>query len=260
MNNFFMNQGIAVIVFSLLVTPAFAEQGFSMTSQTDSRNSAGDLFVKPDSRILPISASYETERFIYTGSVSYVQLNGLRGIPGYDFRWAKSGADDYGTPLAEFVVKDVDASVTYKLPLSQTGGWLLDFTSALKFQNADLLSTPTILKSYSLQLGFTREFGKVSAEAGVGYRLRDNPTGFNYRNSANAYVGGGYQFNADTKLEMYLDVRQGALRTSPNEAEMTTYLSHQLPTKNLTLQSYAFKGVSPNNRDLETGLMLRMRF
>jgi hypothetical protein len=260
MKHYFMNHGLAVVALSLVTASAFAEPGFSMTSQTENRNIVGDLFVKPDSRILPISANYETERLVFSATVSYLQLDGLRGLPGYDFRWAKSSTNDSGTPLADFVVKDFDASVTYKHLSPLPGGWLADVTGALKFQNGDLLSTATILKSYSLQLSLTREFGKFTAETGAGYRLRDKATGFDYRNSANAYVGGGYQFSANTKLEMYLDIRQGELRASSNEAEITSYLSHKLPAKNLTLHSYAFKGVSRNNRDLETGLMLKLSF
>jgi hypothetical protein len=249
-----------IAIALLCTTPSHADPGFSMTSGTENRSTASDLFVKPDSRILPITARFETERFIYTGTASYLQLNGLRGVPGYDFRRARSTANDYGTPLADFIAKDVDTSITYKVPHALPGGWQLDVTGGLKLQNGELLNTPSILKSYSAQLAFTREFGNLTAETGVGYRLRGNPAGFNYRNSANAYVGAGYQFGAHTKLEMYLDLRQGASRGSANEAEMTAYFSHDLPAKNLTLQSYAFKGVSQGNRDLETGLMLKMRF
>ena len=237
-----------------------AGEGFSMSTGTRDRSSASDLFVKPDSRILPISASFETERFVYTGTVSYLQVNGLRGVPGYDYRWVKSARNDSGTPLADFLAQDVDTSLTYKVPQTLPGGWNLDVTGGLKFINGDLLNTKTILKNYSLQLAFTREFGQFTAETGVGYRLRDNPRGFNYQNGANAYVGGGYQFSPSTKLEIYADVRQGAKLNSANEAEITAYFSHQLPTKNLSLQAYAFKGVSQESRDLETGLMLKMRF
>lgn len=243
-----------------LIAPCFAGEGFSMATGTYDRASASDLFVKPDSRILPISVSFESERFILSGTVSYLQLNGLRGVPGYDYRWVKSSRNDLGTPLADFVAKDVETSITYKVPQTLPGGWNLDVTGGVKFINGELLDTPTILKNYSLQLAFTREFGKFTAETGAGYRLRDNPEGFHYQNSLNAYVGGGYHFSPSTKIEMYIDVRQGAVDGSRNEAEITTYFSHQLPTKNLSLQTYAFKGVSAANRDLETGLMLKMRF
>ncbi len=239
---------------------AIAGEGFSMSTGTRDRSSASDLFVKPDSRILPISASFETEHFVYTGTVSYLQFNGLRGVPGYDYRWVKSARNDSGTPLADFVAQDVDTSLTYKVPQTLAGGWNLDVTAGLKFINSDLLDIQTILKNYSLQLAFTRQFGAFTAETGVGYRLRDNPEGFNYQNSANAYVGGGYHFSPSTKLEMFLDVRQGAKINSASEAEITAYFSHQLPAKNLSLQAYAFKGVSQENRELETGLMLKMRF
>jgi hypothetical protein len=250
----------ALILAAATAEQANAAEGFSMTTGARDRGSASDLFVKPDSRILPISASFETERFVYTGTVSYLQVNGIRGVPGYDYRWVKSARNDSGTPLADFVAQDVDTSLTYKVPQTLPGGWNLDVTGGLKFINGDLLNTKAILKNYSLQLAFTRELGQFSAETGVGYRLRDNPEGFNYQNSANAYVGGGYQFSPSTKLEMYLDVRQGANINSANEAEVTAYFSHQLPAKNLSLQAYAFKGVSQENRDLETGLMLKMRF
>ena len=256
----FIKFSVAWMVATTLVGQVYAGEGFSMITGTRDRSSASDLFVKPDSRILPISVSFETERFMYTATVSYVQVNGLRGMPGYDYRWVKSARSDYGTPLADFIAQDVDTSLTYKVPQVLPGGWQLDVTGGMKFINGDLLGTSAILKNYSLQFAFTREFGKFTAETGLGYRLRNNPAGFNYQNSANAYIGGGYQFNRGSKLEMYLDVRQGAERASANEAEITAYFSHDLPAKNLTLQSYAFKGVSQNNRDLETGLLLKLRF
>jgi hypothetical protein len=252
--------GAALLFATTIAGQANAGEGFSMTTGTRDRGSTSDLFVKPDSRILPISASFETERFVYTGTVSYLQINGLRSVPGYDYRWVKSSRNDYGTPLADFVAQDVDTSVTYKVPQTLPGGWNLDVTGGLKIINGDLLNTKAILKNYSLQLAFTREFGQFTAETGMGYRLRDNPEGFNYQNSANAYVGGGYQFGPSTKLEMYVDVRQGARLGSANEAEFTAYFSHQLPAKNLSLQTYAFKGLSQENHDLETGVMLKMRF
>lgn len=252
--------GAAFLFASPFVGQAYAGAGFSMSTGTDGRSTASDLFVTPDSRILPISASFETERFIYTDTVSYLQLNGLRGVSGYDFRWVKSTSNDSGTPLADFIAKDVDTSLTYKVPHKLPGGLQLDVTGGLKFQNGELLNTTTLLKSYSLQLAFTREFGKFTAETGMGYRMRDNPAGFNYQNSADAYVGGGYKFSVNTKLEMYVDVRQGTQLGSPNEAEVTAYFSHQLSAKNLSLQAYAFKGMSQENRDMETGLMLKMRF
>lgn len=250
----------ALLVASMFAAQSYAGEGFGMSTGTHDRGSASDLFVKPDSRILPISASFETERFSYTGTVSYLQVNGLRGVPGYDYRWVKSARNDSGTPLADFVAQDVDTALTYKVPRTLPGGWNLDVTGGLKFINGDLLNTKTILKNYSLQLAFTREFGRFSAETGVGYRLRDNPKGFNYQNSANAYVGGGYQFSPSTKLEMYLDVRQGAQIGSANEAEVTAYFSQQMPAKNLSLHAYAFKGVSQESLDLETGLMLKLCF
>jgi hypothetical protein len=46
------------------------------------------------------------------------------------------------------------------------GGWLLDVTGSLKFIKGDLLGTPAILKNYSLQLAFTREFGNFTADIG----------------------------------------------------------------------------------------------
>ncbi len=250
----------ALILAATSTEQAFAGDGFSMSTGTHDRGSASDLFVKPDSRLLPISASFETEHFVYTGTVSYLQINGLRGMPVYDYHSVKSSRYDYGAPLADFVAKDVDTSITFKVPQTLPGGWNLDVTGGLKIVNGALLDTNTILKNYSLQLAFTREFGAFTAETGVGYRLRDNPEGFNYQNSANAYIGGGYQFSPTTKLEMYVDMRQGAKINSANETEVTAYFSHQLPAKNLSLQAYAFKGVSTENRDLETGLMLKMRF
>ncbi len=252
--------GTALLAISTFTSQAIAGEGFKMSTGTPDRNGASDLFVKLDSRILPISASFETERFIYTGTVSYLQVNGIRGVPQYDHRWVKSTRNDYGTPLADFVAKEVDTSITYKVPQTLPGGWNLDVSGGLKVLNNELLTTKAILKNYSLQLAFTRELGKFTAETGIGYRLRDNPDGFDYQNSANVYVGGGYQFSASTKLEMYLDMRQGAKINSADEAEVTAYFSHQLPAKNLSLQAYAFKGVSQENRDLETGLMLKMRF
>lgn len=78
--------GAALLISAHFATTAHAEQGFNISTATGGRSSASDLFVKLDSRILPISASLETERFIYTGTVSYLQLNGLRGIPRYDYR------------------------------------------------------------------------------------------------------------------------------------------------------------------------------
>lgn len=252
--------GAALLLSAHFAMTAHAEQGFNISTAADSRSSASDLFVKLDSRILPISVSFETGRFLYTGTVSYLQLNGLRGIPRYDYRWAKTAASDYGTPLADFVAQDVDTSLTYKMPQVLPGGLQLDVTGGIKFHNGELLNSSSMLKSYSVQLAFTREFGKLTAETGVGYRIRDNPIGFNYQNSANAYVGAGCQFGAHTKLEMYVDVRQGGRVDAANEAEVTAYFTHEFPRKNLTLQSYAFKGASQANRDLETGLMLKMSF
>ena len=250
----------ALLFATTIAGQANAGEGFSVTTGARDRSSASDLFVTPDSRILPISASFETEHFVYTGTVSYLQVNGLRGVPDYDYRWVKSARNDSGTPLADFVAQDVDTSLTYKVRQTLQGGWSLDVTCGLRFINGDLLNTKAILKNYSLQLAFTREFGQFTAETGMGYRLRDNPEGFNYQSSANGYVGGGYQFSLSTKVEMYLDVRQAAKINSSNEAEVTAYFSHQLPTKNLSLQTYAFKGLSQQNHNLETGLMLKMRF
>ena len=252
--------GAALLISSQFAMTAYAEQGFSISTGTDSRSTASDLFVTPGSSIVPISVSFETERFIYAGTVSYLQLIGLRGIPRYDYRWVKSAAGDYGTPLTDFVAQDVDTSITYKVPQILPGGLQLDVTGGIKFQNGELLKSSTILKSYSVQLAFTREFGKLTAETGFGYRLRDHPDGLNYQNSANAYVGGSYQLGIHSKFEMYADIRHGARLDAANEAEVTAYFTHQLPRKNLTLRSYAFKGASQGNRDLETGLMLKMRF
>jgi hypothetical protein len=252
--------GAALLLSAHFAMTAHAEQGFTISTVTNNRSTASDLFVKPDSRILPISASFETERFIYTGTVSYLQLSGLRGIPRYDYRWVKTAASDYGTPLADFVAQEVDTSLTYKVPQVLPGGLQLDLTGGIKFQNGELLNSSTMLKSYSVQLAFTREFGKLTAETGVGYRLRDNPEATIFQNSASAYVGGSYQLGIHSKFEMYADIRQGARLGAANEAEVTAYFTHELPRKNLTLQSYVFKGASQANRDLETGLMLKMSF
>ena len=256
-----------MVFFTLLGTSliggsacAGANERFSMTTSTYERNSSPDLFSAPDSRILPLSARFETERLVLSGTVSYLQLNGLRGMPpSYDYRWVKSARDDFGAPLAHFVARDGEASITYKVP--QTfAGWKLDVTSALKLINGDSSHFSAMRKNYSLQLDFVRELGRFTAEVGTGYRLRENKLGSNFRNGASAYIGGGYQFNPSTKLEMYFDARQGARIGAPNEAEYSAYLSHQLPAKNLSLQAYAFKGLSQAHRNAETGLTLQLRF
>ena len=137
----FTKLSIALLLSSQFAVSAYAEQGFSMSTGAQSRSSANDLFVKFDSRILPISASFEPERFIYTGAVSYLQLNGLRGIPRYDNRWVKYSANDCATPLADFIAQDVDTSITYKAPHPLPGGVPLDVTGGIKFQNGALLNT-----------------------------------------------------------------------------------------------------------------------
>ena len=69
----------ASIFATLIAGQANAGEGFSMSTGARDRSSDSELFVKPDSRILPISASFDTEHFAYTGTVSYLQINGLRG-------------------------------------------------------------------------------------------------------------------------------------------------------------------------------------
>jgi hypothetical protein len=110
---------------------ANAGEGFNMSTGIRDRSSASDLFVKPDWRILLITASFDTERFVYTSTVSYLQVNGLRGVPGYDYRWVNSTRNDYGAPLVDFVAQDVDTSLTYKVPQTLPGGWNLDWTAFL---------------------------------------------------------------------------------------------------------------------------------
>ncbi len=257
---------IPVIVLSALLILLFAsqsraEESFQITTSDHSRGSASSLFQPPDSRVLPISASYETERYILVGTVSYQQQNGVRGMPYVNAKITQSSATDLGSSLADYVARDADLALTYKVPQALPGGWSLEATGTLQFQNGIVVANRSaVLRNYAMDLEVSRPFGRFTAEVGVGYKLNDRSVNFDKRNAAYAYVGGAYQINLQSSIKVYLDARQASRVGEPVEAEVSAYFNQKLPWKKMSLQSYAFKGLNENNRAIETGILIQRAF
>ena len=240
---------------------ALADDGFSMTTGNDSKANTPGLFTRPSAEILPINSRYEAQNLVYQFKVNYLRSHATVGSTATDLKLVQSEHNGDVRLLSGYVVSDSVSSVTYKVPKSLPGNVKLDVTGGLQLKNLRAeTANVAIQRNYSVQFDFTRKFGAFSAETGVGYKLREKQPGDDFRDSASAYLGGHYDFTNRTSVELYYDLRQSAFKHSPNEAELTAYINHQLPGKNLSLQGYAFKGVSQNYGHAELGVALKMSF
>ena len=252
---------LATLIALLYATQPRAEEGFQISTSNSGRDNASGLFERPDSRILPISVNYETGNFTLAGTVSYLQQKAVRDVPYVNIKIAKSSATDSGSSLADYIARDAELALTYKVPQTLLGGWSLDVTGAMQFQNGSVVADRAIvLRNYTMDLEFSRLFGDFTSEIGVGYKLNDQSADSEKRNAAYGYVGGKYQMSATSSVKVYFDMRQGSRIGAPTETEVSAYFNQRLPWKKMSLQSYVFKGLSENNRAIETGCLLQRSF
>lgn len=251
---------IAVAILGSQIN-AQAADSFTMTAGNGSKANTTALFTRPTARVLPITAEYSAHNWTYQFKVKYQRAHVLIGSAAPDLKLVQTENNGDAQLLTGYVVKDSDVAVTYKVPTLLPGKVRVEITGGVEFKNLRASKALVdIQRSYKAQLDFTRKFGALKAKAGLGYEMPEQRPGNDARNSASVYFGGEYDLTNRTSVELYYDVRQGSTKKSLNEAELTAYVNHQLPSKNLSLQGYAFKGMSQDYRNTEVGIALKMSF
>jgi hypothetical protein len=238
--------------FCLLLGRAARAEGLTIVSGVEARNGEYVILARPDARVLPISAQYETDRFTYLIRVSYVSPFPI----ARDTKLVKDLPNSSYQPFVDLVASDFVSAITYKAPDLLPGGWRADATAAATFNNTDArLGSVGVLRHYAVKLDLSKEIGALTLETGAGYRAHDALPGFSYRNAAFGYVGGSYRVDAHTSIELYSDFRQGERSASRNEMELSAFLSRELSDK-FKLQAQAVRSSTRGGHDVGLGLLL----
>ncbi len=239
---------------------------------------------------IPISAKYETNRFVFKMGVPYLRVRAIgqvliddsnvictdrsgsnRGPGGGSGSGSGGGGVEDGcitqtttTVVTEPVVQsglgDLTTSLTYQFPQSDEKGMFVDVTGKASFGTGDKdkgLSTGR--NSYTFSAELSQSFGDTTLFGGAGYKFRQKPEGSSLRNTASAVLGANLRATDTTSVELIYDFRQASRTGSANSSEVTATLYSKL-AKDIKLNMYALKGFTDASPDWGGGLGLSWRF
>lgn len=207
---------------------------------------------------IPVSASYETENFRFSGTVSYLQIEGPGGVIGGDGGVVIGPGT--GTVTSESGIGDTILAATYNLYPQSADAPFFEITAKVKLPTADEekgLGTGEM--DYSIQADVFQAFGNVTPFATIGYKMRGDPDGFDLEDSLFASAGAAVKVSDKFSFGGVYDFREAATAAAENVSEVSPFTSVKL-TESVVLQVYGVYGLSDGSPDTGGGFQLRRAF
>jgi len=205
--------------------------------------------------VAPFSVRYATGPVRLTATLPYLYVNSVgtvlsaSGVP-----IVVTPGDPNARKRARDGIGDVQLGITYTLPASLTGEWLIDFTARAKL--------PTARRSIGLGTGkadmfisteVSREFGRFAPFVNVGYRFLGDPPGFKLRNSISTSVGTSYQLGRTYLIASY-DYTRATTTFVPDAHELFGGVSGPAIGR-LTWTAFGTAGLSKGAPDYGVGML-----
>ena len=212
-----------------------------------------------DILVAPLGLRYATGPFRLTATLPYLRVASVGTLlstaggpiviaPG-DPNARKRARDGFG---------DLQLGVTYTLPASMTGAWLIDLTARAK--------VPTARRSIGLGTGeadafvsteISREFGRLAPFVNVGYRFLGDPPGFKLRNPISTSIGASYQIGKTFLIGSY-DYTRATTRLVPDAHELFGGVSGPAIGR-LTWTAFGTAGLSQGAPDYGVGMLFSFK-
>lgn len=224
---------------------------------------------------VPVTASYETDRWTFKLTVPYVHISGSNDvIPGVGKvnngnpkgrGHGKGGSVPTPTPTTASSgsasgLGDVTASAGYELFSSADRTFGLDLTGKVKFGTADEnKGLGTGKNDYGIALDTYKVSGDWTVFGGVGWMKYGSSDYIKLKNGFNANVGAGYKFSSADSFGAYYYYRERIATGGASQSELTAYWNHKFGNS-WRLQAYALGGMADGSPDYGVGASLKYTF
>ena len=206
---------------------------------------------------VPITAKYETGRWVYKLVLPYIRITGPGNVVGADRVTLPGQAAGQRT---ESGLGDVIGSVAYGVLSGADVPVFLDLTGKIKFGTADEnRGLGTGKTDYSLQLDAYQAYGRFTPFATLGYRWYGDPEGFDLINVYYGSLGLSYRISPSTSAGLAYDARNRIVEGGARVREATGFVSYKFSPA-WKLQLYAIKGYADASPDKGGGAVLAYSF
>ncbi len=249
-----------IILGTLFCICVQAEETGSFKVTTGFDYSSGDYGNAIDTEIWYVPLTLKYKAFPWTAKVTipWLEITGPGGVVG--------GGEslvivDGGTVVrtTESGLGDIVAGLTYSLDPVTPASILLDFTGKIKFPTADEdkgLGTGEF--DYTIQLDASKNIGRLTPLATLGYKFRGDPDGLDFNNSFFISLGAAYKINEQFSTGATLDFREAATDRSDDVVEFFAYFNWKL-NRQWSLNTYGVAGFTDGSPDEEVGMQISFR-
>lgn len=237
-----------------ILTPAVAEDQFSLGTGFDYSSGKYGNAASTDILYIPVTGRYESDKLTLKLTVPYISITGPGGIiqgigrvrmgstTGRTLRTTNSGLGDI-TTSAGYTVYSGDA-------LS------LDLVGNIKFGTADAKKgLGTGQNDYSGQFDGYYTLNKTTLYATAGHKVYGSPAGANLNSASYSTIGASQRLNNETSAGVMLDLAKSPSTTSSDQQEVTVYISKKI-SPNIKGQVNFLKGFSNGSPDFGGGIMV----
>lgn len=203
---------------------------------------------KSHSWMIPLGVKYESGPMTLKLSIPYVRSSGTAAAGGDLF----APADQTQSGLGDLIT-----SALWTVYSDKPSGLGIDLGGKIKFATADrskdLLTTGE--NDYSLQADAYRSFAGIKLFGSLGWTLKGDPEGINYRNPWFGTLGFSQQLSDANTWGSFYDYRQKLSQQGAPVSEAMLFLTHRY-SKQWKLQGYVVAGFSDASPDFGIGTVV----
>ena len=265
-----MKKSLTPALITSLVLSALAPLGDARAADSTTSISLGFDYASGDygtdettrTYTVPLSIKHEAGPWTLRASLPFVRAEGIFS------RDQGAILDDSGQPAdnpavgpastkrTESGLGDLTVGAYYNL-INNPGGYSLDVGGKAKIATAD--KEKTLITSgendYSAQIDVFRSLPNVSLFATLGYTIKGDPVGVNYKNPFYSALGLSVPLAAGRSLGAAWDYRQKVVSGGDPINELSAFYSMKFNPNN-KLQVYVVHGISDGSPDIGGGLVL----
>lgn len=201
---------------------------------------------------LPVMIRHERGPLTLKLNIPYVRASGVTG------RDVEIVSDEKETQSG---LGDITASAFYNAYYDSATRFGLDVGGKIKFPTANDAKTllTTGKTDYSLQVDAFKGLGGTTVFGTLGWTLKGDPSGTDYRNPWYASIGFSNKLSDATSWGAAYDFRAKLLDGRDPISEASLFLTHKY-SQEWKVQGYVVKGFSDNSPDVGAGAILSRAF
>lgn len=272
-NKYWMAIGGLLLVGAPLANAATPDDAdkFSLTGGFNYSSGKYGFDTSTDIWTVPLTASYETDRWTFKLTVPYISISGSNNvIPGTGRvkndnpkgRGHGSGPSLPTTTGSASGLGDITASAGYNVFSSNDRSFGVDVTGKVKFGTADAnQGLGTGKNDYGVSVDAFKVSGDWTLSGGIGWMKYTSSQFIQLKNGLNATLGAQYKLGTGDNVGAYYYYRE-KITTDINgatQSELTGYWNHKF-NDTLQLQTYLLGGFAKASPDYGVGAALKYSF